>query len=174
MAAWGKEQITLGKVEDWKQASVRCTFKDPVKNANLFMDSSDFRLKGKCNTSRKDSKWSFKCNSPDQRYMFLQDSRTVIKKIWGGYSPKVYDGDFLSINQNWIEENLNEAEILADFHFKNGEKLFKNVKFHVPTPNPSRGITGDSSGLSTLTKEQRRRNKNIRAARSRVEILFVY
>jgi hypothetical protein len=58
------------------------------------MDSSDFPMQRRGKTSRKDPDWSYKLNRPGRRYMFLRDEKGKIRKIWGGYSPKVYDGEF--------------------------------------------------------------------------------
>lgn len=56
------------------------------------MDSADFRLKGKSCTSVKDPSWSYKENSPAQRFLIGADVNTRIRVLDGGYSPKLYDG----------------------------------------------------------------------------------
>ena len=43
--------------------------------------------------------------------MFLQDTKARIRKVWGGYSPKVYDGDVLEIFKDWIDQRLKGATL---------------------------------------------------------------
>jgi hypothetical protein len=73
-------------------------FPNALKDVNLWMDSSDFRLIGKKSVSTSDSSWSQKCNSPGQRYQFIMDGKSRIRKIWGGMSPKVDDGNHLRLS----------------------------------------------------------------------------
>jgi hypothetical protein len=49
--------------------------------------------------------------------------------MWGGYSPKVYDGEFLKMQCQFIEEELAGATVLTDNHFKWGKANFHSVKF---------------------------------------------
>jgi hypothetical protein len=45
-ANWGKEQINSGCYSDWENEKRNITFRNPVKNLQLFIDSLDFRLSG--------------------------------------------------------------------------------------------------------------------------------
>jgi len=72
------------------------------------MDSSDFKMKGKRSTSTKDPFWSYKENGPARRFMMVTDGRGSVKRIWGPYSPKTYDGDFLkAINKISLQPSTN-------------------------------------------------------------------
>jgi hypothetical protein len=72
-----------------------------------------------------------------------------------------------------LESELNGAKIIADTHFAVGKKMFENVTFVTPWPEPgTRKRKRDGEGLEKLSKEKRRDNKIIRAARSRVEDSF--
>ena len=46
-------------------------------------------------------------------------------KMWGGYSPKVFDGNFLELFWDFFEEDLKGAGIVADNHFEWGQRTWK-------------------------------------------------
>ena len=175
---WAKGKISVGNVQSWKTAAHNSNFGKLVEDANLFMDSSDFRLQGKVSTSRKSDTWSYKCNSPGSRYMLIQGAATRILKVWGGYSPKIYDGDFLTINRSKIETLFDGGVIVADNHFSKGRKLFKNIKFYTNYKKQQQGKKrkradpADDDLVANITREQEQFNKQHQSARARVEDPF--
>jgi hypothetical protein len=60
---------------------------------NLIMDSTDFQLSGRASALKKDSSWSYKLNGPKQRFQVLVNAKGKFQGLWGGYSPKIYDGN---------------------------------------------------------------------------------
>ena len=98
LAKWGKTKVNLGTLQEWKEAVQYQNFSKDVGEVHLWLDTTDLRLVGKQSTSCTSHDWSYKCNSPGHRYAFLSDADGQIRKLWGGYSPKVYDGNFLELN----------------------------------------------------------------------------
>lgn len=129
---WGKKQINLESKKEWNQCNSCSEISKEVKDANLLLDSVDFSKEGKKQFSRKDSEWSYKCNSPGQRYMVLQNLNGKILRVWGGYSPKLHDSAWLKMNKEWINDNLKGGVVLADCHFSYARDRWKKVKFYVP------------------------------------------
>jgi hypothetical protein len=170
---WGKKQIVLGDVGCWNQAATYFGLANAIKDANLRIDSTDMRKIGKSRTSKKSRDWSSKENSPAQRYMSIVDGRGRTVKLWGGYSPKLYDGDFLKMKRKFFERKLGEgAVILGDNHFSEGLN-FKKCKFYVnPKDKKQRDPEEKGKRLSTLTKEQKSVRKAIAQARAAVESPF--
>ena len=37
--------------------------------------------------------------------MAMTDAKGRMHRLWGGYSPKVYDSDFLELFKPWFEKN---------------------------------------------------------------------
>lgn len=170
---WAMRQIQLGDSTDWKNAASATRFSKLIKDTNLWIDSTDFPLVGKRSTKRKDESWSYKCNSPGRRFQVICDANRRIRKVWGGYSPKVYDGAFLEITREWFEEKLKGGVIVADTHYAYGRDNIRDPKFYVPVPKPPKRKKDDTMvNLSVLTKEQQAKNKAIRQARARVESPF--
>ena len=89
-AKWGTDQINTGDYSDWERAKKNVKFKKPVKELQLFIDSSDFRLTGKRVTSKKDPSWSYKENGPAQRFMTICDAQARVRFLRGGYTPKLF------------------------------------------------------------------------------------
>jgi hypothetical protein len=110
--------------------------------------------------------------------MVLVDARRRVRKIWGGYSPKIYDGHFLELKQEWFRANVPNDILVGDNHFTWGRNNpDKFPKLHANYPDPLRGmaaddIVDDMSGMTELTKEKKRYNAAVAHARARVESPF--
>jgi hypothetical protein len=92
LMGWAKQQIVNEGKDSWNDQKKLYPKKKGLEKVNLIIDSSDFRLSGKASTSQKDSKWSYKLNGPGQRFQVIYNVRGKVQKVWGGYSPKIYDG----------------------------------------------------------------------------------
>jgi len=97
--------------------------------------------------------------------MVLQDANCKIRAVWGGYTPKLHDGEFLKLQQDWIKEHLAGATIIGDNHFSWGNTL-NNVKFVTPKAC-ARGDATTMEGVQQLTKEDKKNNKLIHATCAR-------
>jgi hypothetical protein len=104
----------------------------------------------------------------------MMDACRRIRQLWGGYSPKIYDGHFLELKKDWFVANVGDDIIVGDNHFSWGrDNPDKFPKLHSNFPDPLRGVTGDDiSGMTELTKEKKRYNSAVAHARARVESPF--
>jgi len=173
---WAKLHILLGKFQEWKHAARNCDFAAEVLDTNLWLDSTDISIERRPDRGPSSRHWSGKLGRPGSRFMVLQDAHATILKIWGGYSPKVYDSDFLEVEKVFFEEKLEDGVIIADNHFSGGKKLFKKPKFYTnfaerPKKRP-RDASSDLEDLTLDTKKQRKFNVGHSHARARVERPF--
>ena len=135
--------------------------------------------------STKDHRWSFKLNGPSQHYTVITDARRVVQKVWGGYSPKMYDGDWIKLCADDLVTNFAGAHIIGDVHYELGNRVMKdlltepNVKFYVPFSEPqgrkckrSPVEEDPSQGSSKLSKAQVTWNSKILKLHARVESPF--
>jgi hypothetical protein len=150
---WGKLQVPLGTLSRWKCTACNLNLQGAVAGGCLWMDSFNVRLAGKHRASCKEPSWSYKANLPAQRFMALSDAHGCFHMLWGGYSPKVYDGEFLKMQRQFIEEELAGATVLADNHFKWGKANFHSIKF-MTTVAQRRGRRETGESLATLTQEE--------------------
>lgn len=172
---WAITRIRLGTLDEWKEAVRGEKLKGEFKVICLWLDSSDFRLIGKCSTSTTDPNWSFKENSPARRYAVLCDAEGDVKKIWGGYSPKIFDGFLVEANREWFETALAGAGVAADNHFEWGAQHLTQVTFKTLISAPKgRRKKNPGGGVipKTLTKQQRAYNDKLRSIRNRIENPF--
>ena len=110
--------------------------------------------------------------------MILRDGKGIIRRIWGGYSPKRHDGTFLSDNKEELDNSLVGGVILADNHFSKGKKLFKNIKFYTnfsmkKSKDKHRFQGEDEDDFEdNIAKAQEKFNKQHQKARARIETPF--
>jgi hypothetical protein len=176
MNEWAETVIKLGTVAEWKAISRNCHLTGECKDANLWMDSSDFPIKRFKGYTKKHPSHSFKLNKPGRRYMTLMDGKGIVRKVWGGYSPKLYDGDFLESHKYEIEETFKGA-VIADNHVSKGKKLFKKVKFYTNfAEKKSEEREGYNEDFSTSeeVKVKKKFNADHQKVRARVETPYGY
>ena len=147
--------------------------KKEFKDTNLWIDSTDFPIYKPKGADKKSPSWSYKLNSIGRRYMVLCDGKRKVRKLWGGYSPKIYDGHFLEMHKDWLNENLKGSTVVTDNHFSWGRKNLKNVKFLVNYPESNEnGEENSKDEIKKLTKEKKKFNENHKHCRARVESPF--
>lgn len=171
--SWGDKQIVFGRLRDWIEAADNTHQSKEFGIVHLWADSSDFPLcksKG-INTLHED--WSFKENSPAQRWMVFSDAKGRIRRVWGGFSPKLYDSHWLALKKRSLEKKLKGATVIADQHFRSGSSEMRNFTILTQHPSPSKkkGKTR-GSGVAKLTKRQQNWNSAHKKIRSRVESPF--
>ena len=186
LAAWGEQQIKNEGAAKWNEYKKLFPKKRNLGSVNLIMDSTDFRRSGRASMSRKDTRWSHKLNAPGQRFQVVCDARGMVQRLWGGYSPKVYDGDWIDIMKEELAASFKGAHIVADTHYETANATFKKigkqkqVVFYTPyakprgrMPKTKGSLAADQSrGLRVLTNEQKEWNKRIQHIRARVESPF--
>ncbi len=167
------EQAQTGAYSDWERAKKNITFRKSVKRLQPFMDSTDIAISGKRTTSRKDPSWSYKVNGPAQRFMIICDAKTRVRYLKGGYTPKLFDGHFLKLEKEDLEEKFKNAVIGADQHFEYGAKNFRNIEFIIPVKAPSKNKSKKNETTENiLCKKDTTHNQRLAAPRACVESLF--
>ena len=174
LAKWATENhLKLLDRSHWNRAAATTRFTGEFKRVNLWMDSTDFKRRGRKTTSRKGDKWSYKLNGPGRRYMVLSDANRKIRKLWGGYSPKTYDSHFLQAKEEFLEEHLIGAVVIADNHFEWGRTNLQNVEFLVNHKVPADdSAAADLPNVNRLTQEKIKFNDQHQHCRARVESPF--
>jgi hypothetical protein len=97
--------------------------------------------------------------------MTLQTGEGVVRALYGGYSPKLYDGGFVNIQRRDWEARLLGSTIIADEHFRKAGQSFHDVTW--VTPYKERTIEDPQNRGQCLG--QRTWNSHTADIRSRVE-----
>ena len=129
---WAMTYIKVGSVTDWKKVARKAqAAKGKVADTTLWIDSIDLPLIGTQSISRTGDRWSYKLNGSGLRFATVSDASGRVLKVWGGHTPKLHDSEFLSVNRDEFEEVFAGGMVAGDNHFAKGQKIFKDVRFHV-------------------------------------------
>jgi hypothetical protein len=169
---WAQEQIYLGTRQSWDAAVADVILPDWLRSVRLWIDSSDFFITRKRGRGKKSEHWSGKANRPARRFMFLVNGDLVIEVMWGGYSPKVYDGHFVGIQKRFFDKNFPGVGVVADSHFASVARELEHCRIFAPKPDGTAPDPVTGANLSKLTAEEQTRNAQIRELRAPVEQVF--
>jgi hypothetical protein len=110
--------------------------------------------------------WSGKLGARGTRFQFLIDARCAIRKVWGWYSPKYFDGHFLRDHRKWFEKHLHHDRIAADNHYSWGRTHLSHPVVYATYKRKKKGDDG------TLPQKKRDYNRALSAIRGRIEGVF--
>ena len=131
---------------------------------------------GKRHGSKKSTDWSFKEESPAQRFQVFTDCGGHIRLVVGGYSPKIDDQSFCQIWRDIWREKFPGANIAADGHYTWAMRHILNPRFYAPLRTSRDGATREEleemEEFTQLTREQKADNNALRRVRNRVESPF--
>eukprot|EP00727_Mastigamoeba_balamuthi_P000967 m51a1_g10868 hypothetical protein (140) ;mRNA; r:19431-19850 len=103
--------------------------------------------------------------------MVLIDGKRRVCKLWGYYSPKFYDGEFLKMNKKWFKVNAPNDVLIGNCHFAWGRGNLEFPKLYAPWPRPPKPGK-NFRGAVALTKEKKKYNAAIKKARGRIKSVF--
>ena len=171
-ASWGKSRVKLGSLATWQRAAQYLRVPSQLEGACLWIDSLDIQKAGKLSAKSSNSDWSKKVKGPAKRYMILRDTKGRVRKVWGGYSPKLFDGHLIEARKRWWEKHCKGAVMLGDGHFTWARDNLRQVTFHAPYPTSKKNKKGEicSKKAIPLTQKQERYNAAVKGLRARVEI----
>ena len=172
LSTWADKQIVTGDYSDWNRACKNLSEKEQKDGVNLWADSSDFKSKQPKSASKKSEEHSYKEDHYADRFTCISNANGKIVKLFGPYSPKVDDNDFMILSKEWLEENMSGGVMLADCGYTKAAKEFSKIKIITPTPKPRGRKRKDGEGITKLTNEQVTTNNRLKALRSRVENPF--
>ena len=111
---WVRMNISsLSKKELLLRSKYR-TSSNKLKKVDLWVDSVEYAKVKRGKYSKKDADWSYKLNNKGRKYLVFRSGDGKIVKIWGGYSPKLYDGHFIELFKDEIEKLTGGMDIIGD------------------------------------------------------------
>ena len=82
------------------------------------IESTDFAIGKKVKNASKDDEYSAKLKHTGRRYQMVIDFDGRVGAFWGGYTPKMYDRDFIEAMKTTFEEKFRGGVILETLKFK--------------------------------------------------------
>lgn len=124
--------------------------------------------------------------------MFISNGKTKVVKLWGGYTPKLYDEHFVEDHRDEIDEKFAGATFIGDSHFAYGARYLEKVRFVTPQgdkrdPEIEEVVEGDEALAAAVyefdgdsedniptrkTKENAVYTAAVHKVRARVETVF--
>ena len=142
MGNWADEIMDKRMIAHYQQLSKRNGLVTFQKRPLFLLDSVDFPVQCFRGLRRSNKIWSYKLNGPGRRYMLLSDGNGIPLKVWGGYSPKAYDGHWVCFSRDWFNKHLKPTTIIADSHFWSAQDELKNVNLCPIMPLTVKPING--------------------------------
>lgn len=142
-------------------------------NVSVWMDSTDCRITGKASISRKDSRWSYKLNSPGNRWNVAFNAKGVAFFISGPWKPKLYDADIVISTKDVLESSLEGASIIGDCHYSKCKEFFTKITFITPYSEAGRPkIVAGKKVPFQLDAEKKEVNEEVYGVRGKAEAPF--
>jgi hypothetical protein len=146
--------------------------------ANLWIDTTDFKLTDRQSIKGNTDFYSHKEGAPALRYRILFDARGVARKIFRPTGGGIHEANFVRLTADWFEEHLKGAVIIGDSHFSTAAKLFHDPKVLTPV-NPKEkeqkckaSEDPDLELLEVKTKTKQKYSDDGHKVRGRVESPF--
>ena len=136
----------------------------------LWVDSTDFHMKGKRTVHKDKSKWSHKLRSPGRRWVTITNVKGQTQWVSPPFLPTVYDGDILISSAGTLDSLFPKLEMVGDNHFRKAAPLLKKLALHtnITKAGRPRMVNGKKIPV-TLTPEEEEWNRKISLVRGKIE-----
>jgi hypothetical protein len=167
---WANQIIEPEDTKDLTRLATQTNRPSPCENVILWVDSSDFRIKGKRSLHKKKKDYAKRLKSPGRRWLTICNVRGQTQWISSSHSPTCYDGDLMIRYAMDIEKLFPDTTIIGDNYFRKASSFFKRIT--LITPKSRAGRRKKVNGVLVpreLSSEDENINKVISLVRGKVE-----
>jgi hypothetical protein len=142
----------------------------PCSKVTFWIDSSDFKKKGKRSVHKKKYQWSQKLKGPWRRWITICDAFGRTQFVGGPHWPTEYDGDLTIHYAMKIDSLFSGTTMIGDNHFRKATSYFKQIELITPKSHAGRPkmVKGKKVKIQ-LTKDEEKVNEIIVGIRGKVE-----
>ena len=170
LGKWVKSVISVDDHRHLGCVAAKTQRPPPLGAVVLWIDSTDFRIKGKRSVHRDKSQWSHKLKSPGRRWLTITNAKAQVQWVAGPYKPTQYDGDLTVLNVATLDMLFGRSHMVGDNHFKKAGEFFSKITLFTNISKGGRPKTVDGKKVPvTLTKEEEELNEKISLVRGKVE-----
>ena len=170
LGKWAQTVVTADDIRRLGQAASKTQRPPPLSSVVLWIDSTDFRVKGKRSVHRDKSQWSHKLRSPGRRWLTVSNAKGMVQWVAGPYLPTQYDGDLAVLNATLLDKLFGKCEMIGDNHFRKATGFFEKIKLHTNVSKAGRPKKVDGQKVpAVLSKEEEELNEKISLVRGKVE-----
>ena len=166
LGKWAKSVISVDDHGRLGRVAAKTQRPPPLGAVVLWIDSTDFRIKGKQSVHRDKSQWSHKLKSPGRRWLTITNAKAQVQWVAGPYKPTQYDGDLTVLNVATLDMLFGRSHMVGDNHFKKAGEFFSKITLFTNISKGGRPKTVDGKKVPvTLTKEEEELNEKISLVR---------
>ena len=132
----------------------------------LWIDSTDFRTKGKWSIHKEKVHWSKKLSAPGRCWVTVTNVKGQAQWVSPPFLPTVYDGDITISCAAELDRLFPSLEMVGDNHFRKATPFLKSLTLHtnISKAGRPRMVQGKKVPV-TLTPEEEEWNKKISLVR---------
>ena len=170
LGKWAATIITADDAGRLGRVASKTQRPPPLDSVVLWIDSTDFRVKGKRSIHKDKTLWSYKLKAPGRRWLTVTNAKGQVQWVEGPYLPTQYDGDLAVLNVVALDGLFGKSHMIGDNHFKKAGEFFSKITLFT---NISKGgrpkrVNGVKIPV-TLSKEEEEMNEKISLVRGKVE-----
>jgi hypothetical protein len=147
----------------------------PCEKVTLWMDSTDFRIKGKRSLHKSKMHYAKKLQSPGRRWLTICNARGQTQWVSSPHLPTSYDGDLAIRYAMLLQSYFEHSIIVADNHFRKATSHFENITLITPKSKAGRRKKVDGVLVPReLSEEDEIINNVISGIRGKVEAPYAW
>jgi hypothetical protein len=167
---WANTIIIPEDVNRLSRLAIRANRPIPCENVSLWVDSTDFRIKGKRSLHKEKSKYAKKLKSPGRRWLTICNVRGQTQWISPPHLPTAYDSHILSRYSTSIESSFPRTTMIGDNHFRMAASAFITITLITPVSRAGRRKKVDGVMVPRqLSQEDEKINEVISLVRGKIE-----
>ena len=170
LGKWAQTVVTADDIRRLGQVASKTQRPPPLSSVVLWIDSTDFCVKGKCSIHRDKSQWSHKLRAPGRRWLTVTNAKGMVQWVAGPYLPTQYDGDLAVLNAVSLDGLFGKCDMVGDNHFRKATEFLQKITLYTNVSKAGRPkkVNGQKVPV-TLTKEEEELNETISLVRGKVE-----
>jgi len=167
---WAKKVLTPQAPTKLSRLASRSNRPEGLEGVVLWIDSTDFRTKGKRSVHKKKEHWSHKLRSPGRRWVTVTNVKGQTQWVSSPFLPSVYDGDITISCASELDRLFPGLEMVGDNHFRKASPFLKSLTLHtnISKAGRPRMVQGKKVPVE-LTPAEEEWNKKISLVRGKIE-----
>ena len=167
---WAKKVLTPQAPAKLARLASKSNRPEGLEGVVLWIDSTDFRTKGKRSVHKEKVHWSHKLSSPGRRWVTVTNVKGQTQWVSSPFLPSVYDGDITISCASELNCLFPGLEMVGDNHFRKASPFLKSLTLHtnISKAGRPRMVQGKKVPVA-LTPEEEEWNKKISLVRGKIE-----
>ena len=170
LLVWAKKVLVPQAPAKLARLASKSNRPEGLENVVLWIDSTDFRTKGKWSVHKEKARWSHKLKSPGRRWVTVTNVKGQAQWVSSAFLPSVFDGDITISCASELDRLFPGLEMVGDNHFRKASPFLKRLTLHtnISKAGRPRMVQGKKVPVE-LTPEEEEWNRKISLVRGKIE-----